>query len=354
MGWWDSLWGSDTSADDPLRKLDPKLREFLEKESPVKFNNNNNKTTTENAQSQSQQQIKPSSESTTIPRPTEEQDASKPIVPRESQFQDGRYAHLWKSYRPLGEIEAETKSDHEKLMDVLEGFKDRKAQIGRAALENCALEQVDWRGCMTNPSMSERLTLCRDQVRKFERCYMTQTRLLKALGYLSSLDGNPQMEEDIQMHADALYHRMLAQEEEAEAAKKEGRPIPKFTPIVPKPMITTTTTTTNISTTGSEELTPEQQETLKQRLEKVGEEDRAAETEAYKAEMRAKAEFAEKVQGLWRQQDRERQIRKEKGEETMWDRVAGVFKSDEGNANANNSNTSSGNTSSGNNGQEKK
>ncbi|KAJ3578634.1 hypothetical protein NPX13_g1926 [Xylaria arbuscula] len=37
MGWWDSLWASSTSADDPLRKLDPKLREFLEKESPVKY-----------------------------------------------------------------------------------------------------------------------------------------------------------------------------------------------------------------------------------------------------------------------------------------------------------------------------
>ena len=32
MGWWDSLWASSASADDPLRKLDPKLREFLEKE----------------------------------------------------------------------------------------------------------------------------------------------------------------------------------------------------------------------------------------------------------------------------------------------------------------------------------
>ena len=176
MGWWDSLWASSTSADDPLRKLDPKLREFLEKESPVKYNNHSGG----NAQA-SRKPGDAATNTTTALIPSADEgerdssSSSKPIVPKESQFQDGRYAHLWKSYRPLGEIEAETKSDHEKLMDVLEGYKERKAQIGRAALENCALEQVDWRTCMTNPSWSERMTLCRDQVKKFERCYMTQT-----------------------------------------------------------------------------------------------------------------------------------------------------------------------------------
>ncbi|KAI0454885.1 hypothetical protein F5B21DRAFT_473810 [Xylaria acuta] len=310
MGWWDSLWASSASADDPLRKLDPKLREFLEKESPVRYNSS------DAAQAQTSQN-KPGEPASTIPTPEAQESSSKPAVPRESQFHDGRYAHLWKSYRPLAEIEAETKSDHEKLMDVLEGYKERKAQIGRAALENCALEQVDWRTCMTNPSLTERLTLCREQVKKFERCYVTQTRLLKALGYLSTLDRNPQVEEDIQMHADALYHRMQTQEAEIEAAKKEGRPIPKFTPLVPKPMV--------VATAPEPELTPEQQETLKAKLEKVAEEDRAAEEEAYKGEIRAKAEVASRVQGLWKQQDLERQMRKQKGEETMWDKVAGAF-----------------------------
>ncbi|KAI0443208.1 hypothetical protein F4803DRAFT_550309 [Xylaria telfairii] len=314
MGWWDSLWASSTSADDPLRKLDPKLREFLEKESPVKYNNSGA------AQSPTPEN-KPSEP--TIQTPGAAESSGKPAVPRESQFQDGRYAHLWKSYRPLAEIEAETKSDHEKLMDVLEGYKDRKAQIGRAALENCALEQVDWRACMSNPSWSDRMTLCRTQIKKFERCYMTQTRLLKALGYLSTLDRNPQVEEDIQMHADALFHRMLKQEAEIDAAKKEGRPPPIFAPLVPRPMIN--------AAAPDQELTLEQQETLRARLEKVAEEDRAAEEEAIKAEMRAKAEIASRVQGLWQQQELERQIRKQKGEETMWDRVAGAFGSSSNN-----------------------
>lgn len=176
MGWWDSLWSSSSSAEDPLRKLDPKLREFLEKESPVKYNTTtakNSSSTTQQPQSQSQPPARAAATATTIPQ----ENCSSPAVavPKESQFQDGRYAHLWKTYRPLAEIEAETKSDHEKLMDVLEGFKERKGQIGRAALENCALEQVDWRNCMSNPSMTDRMTLCRAQVKKFERCYMMQT-----------------------------------------------------------------------------------------------------------------------------------------------------------------------------------
>ncbi|KAI0861099.1 hypothetical protein F4860DRAFT_476865 [Xylaria cubensis] len=326
MGWWDSLWTS--SADDPLRKLDPKLREFLEKESPVKYNTNNNSSSSSSSAHTPNPQNKSNEvTSTTIPTPDAEDSnsSSKPLVPRESQFQDGRYAHLWKSYRPLAEIEAETKSEHEKLMDVLEGYKERKAEIGRAALENCALEQVDWRSCMSNPSVAERLTMCRDQIKKFERCYMTQTRLLKALGYLSSLDRDSQIEEDIQMHADALYHRMLKQEAEIEAAKKEGRPIPKFAPLVPRPMV---------AAAASElELTPEQQETLKAKLESVAEEDRAAEEEAFKGEIRAKAEVASKVKGLWQQQELERQIRKQKGEETLWDKVAGAFGSSGNNNN---------------------
>ncbi|KAI1739205.1 hypothetical protein F4680DRAFT_423147 [Xylaria scruposa] len=316
MGWWDSLWSSNTSADDPLRKLDPKLREFLEKESPVKYNSSSSSAQTSKPKPQNNYN---EATSTTIPTPEAEDGdgSSKPLVPRESQFQDGRYAHLWKSYRPLAEIEAETKSEHEKLMDVLEGYKERKAEIGRAALENCALEQVDWRTCMSNPSVTERLTMCRDQIKKFERCYMTQTRLLKALGYLSTLDRDSQIEEDIQMHADALYHRMLKQEAEIDAAKKEGRPIPKFAPLVPRPMVA--------AAAPQPELTPEQQETLRAKLENVAEEDRAAEEEAFKGEIRAKAEVASKVQGLWRQQDLERQMRKQKGEETLWDKVAGAF-----------------------------
>ncbi|OTA64087.1 hypothetical protein K449DRAFT_368048 [Hypoxylon sp. EC38] len=324
MGWWDSLWASNSSSEDPLRNLDPKLREFLERESPVKY-----------SAAQQQQHPTPTEEkqttTTTAKTQVEDGQTDRPVVPRESQFQDGRYAHLWKTYKPLAEIEAATKSDHEKLMDVLEAYKERKNQIGKAALENCALEQLDWRQCMSNPTFSERMTLCRDQIRKFERCYLMQTRLLKALGYLSTYDRSPEVEEDIQLHADALYHRLLSQEAEVAAAKKEGRPIPQFPPLIPRVSVAAGQQQPQKQPQQDvDELTQEQRSILKKRLEKVAEEDRAAEEEAYRAELRAKSEVATVVQDLWKKQEQERQERKERGEETLWDKLSGTFRSDDG------------------------
>ncbi|KAI0126493.1 hypothetical protein BJ170DRAFT_733793 [Xylariales sp. AK1849] len=304
MGWWQSLWAPGDS-DDPLRKLDPKLREYLEKESPIKY-------AAQPAATPQPKRIPPSS--TTI-----EGDKQEPAVPRESQYQDGRYAHLWKTYRPLAEIEAETKSDQEKIMDVLEGYKERKNQIGRAALENCALEQVDWRACMNSPSLAERITMCRTQVKKFERCYTTQTRLLKALGYLTTYDRSPEQEEEVQMHADAMYQKLVSQEAEIEAAKAEGKPVPKFPPLVPKkPLLRTPVPEL--------ELSAEQQETLKTRLAQIPEEDRPAEEAAYKAEQRAKAEIATRLQGIRAQQELDRKARKQAGQETTWEKVVGTIR----------------------------
>ncbi|OTB05619.1 hypothetical protein M426DRAFT_319610 [Hypoxylon sp. CI-4A] len=328
MGWWDSIWSSSASSDDPLRKLDPKLREFLERESPVKYSAAQQQQVAKEAQAAAA-----AAAAAEAKRQAEEQANSTSLVPKESQFQDGRYAHLWKTYKPLAEIEAETKSDHEKLMDVLEGYKERKNQIGKAALENCALEQVDWRQCMTNPSVTERMTMCRTQIRKFEKCYMTQTRLLKALGYLSTLDRSPEVEEDIQLHADTLYHRMLSQEAEITAAKEEGRPIPQFPPLIPR-LPTAAAERQRIQQQQQiqkpiqdDELTQEQRELLRERLKKVPEEDRPTEEQAIRAEWRAKAEVASRVQDLWKKQEQERQQRKERGEETMWDKLSGTFRS---------------------------
>jgi hypothetical protein len=157
MGWLPSIFGGD--APNPLGKLDPKLREFLEKESPVKYIPN--QTTT----------------------PTRRQDAPAAVesraegaaVPSASLYQDGRYAHLWKNYKPLAEVEEETSTDHDKLMSVLEGYKERKAAIARAGLENCAPQQEEWINCMKNGSWEDQLQMCRHQVRRFERCYTMQS-----------------------------------------------------------------------------------------------------------------------------------------------------------------------------------
>ncbi|KAL8648467.1 MAG: hypothetical protein Q9226_005981, partial [Calogaya cf. arnoldii] len=171
--------------------------------------------------------------------------STAPVVPPESLYQDGRYAHLWSSYRSRGEIESETKTDQEKLMDVLEAYKSRKAMIGKAALENCALEQTTLSDCFTNGSWGKTMTMCRAENGAFTRCYTMQARFLKALGYLSAHDRPAEVDERIQMHADKLYHRMLDQERAVEEAKKSGLPIPEFPPLIdpsstPAPMTTST------------------------------------------------------------------------------------------------------------------
>lgn len=201
MGWLGGWFGSSSSSDesDPLGKLDPKLREFLARESPVKY------TTQQEQEQQQQQRQQPQgttpAQKAPVPTATttkvlatkqaqkeyqqeQQQQTEKPAVPQASLYQDGRYAHLWKTYRPQYEIENETKTDHEKLMDVLEGFKERKAMIGKAALENCAEEQYDWSNCMKNGSWAERATMCRDTVRKFERCYNMQSVRYSKLCYV--------------------------------------------------------------------------------------------------------------------------------------------------------------------------
>ena len=183
-GWFGGGGGSSSSGEsDPWRNLDPKLREFLEKESPVRYmtaseeqqQQQNSQPPRPLPQQQQQQQQSPQQGIQDQQQPTGDDAAGTGAVPRESLFQDGRYAHLWKTYRPLAAVESETKTDHEKLMDVLEAFKERKAQIGRAALENCADEQLEWNLCMKEGDWAKRVTMCREEVQRFERCYMTQS-----------------------------------------------------------------------------------------------------------------------------------------------------------------------------------
>lgn len=157
MGWLPSFLGGEKS-NDPLTKLDPKLREFLEKESPVKYSKKEEAPTPTPAHPES------------APAPS---DSS--AVPPASLYQDGRYAHLWKNYKPLAQVEEEGSSDHDKLMNVLDGYKERKAAISKAAMENCAIQQEEWINCMKHGSWSDQLQMCRHQVRRYERCYTMQS-----------------------------------------------------------------------------------------------------------------------------------------------------------------------------------
>ncbi|KAJ0162497.1 hypothetical protein CTA2_4461 [Colletotrichum tanaceti] len=322
MGWFDGWFGSSASASgDPLKTLDPKLREFLERESPVKVQQQaqeaQNKagraaeaaaTAAAHSYAQSQQQEHDAAIATGGSM------ADRPKVPKESLFQDGRYAHLWKTYRPYLDIEAETKTDHEKLMDVLEGYKQRKHNIGRAALENCAIQQEEWVNCMKSGDWEDQMQMCRRQVQKFERCYTMQTRFLKALGYQSIHNRPAQVEEDIQMHADQLYARMLEQERAIEAAKKEGLPTPKFDLAIP-------------TAPGTFEVKPrpDLEKSWREKLEQLPEEERVVEEAALRADLQAKAQVAKDVQKLWDEQEKEKERRKAEGKTTIVDRITGAF-----------------------------
>lgn len=172
MGW---FWGSSDSEDpskpkDPLRDLDPSLRDFLKKESPVKYNDSNPPAEPTQRPAAPSPFPEPNIAPSSVPSAAEEE----PKVPKESLYKDGRYAYLWKTYESQESVENANKSDQEKITDVLEGYKHRKAEIGRAALENCANEQWDVNDCFRNGSWGSRLTMCRAENRKLERCYMVQ------------------------------------------------------------------------------------------------------------------------------------------------------------------------------------
>jgi hypothetical protein len=179
MGWIDSIWGK--RSDDPLGTLDPKLQEFLRKESPLKYDSKRPTTTTSSTTSSNPTDASSSSSSSSSSQgndnaasaPSSSDDAAAQPPPPQSLFSDGRYAHLWRSYTPLAEIEAASKSDSEKLTDVLAAFKERKREIGRAAIENCVEWQEAWRNCYEHGSWGEKGMMCNKAVRKFERCYDT-------------------------------------------------------------------------------------------------------------------------------------------------------------------------------------
>lgn len=348
MGW---FWGSSDSEDgkkaqDPLRDLDPGLRDFLAKESPVKYSSTNSPPT-------SQTPIPPpavlptTSEGIPSKRRADENVDNTPAPP--TLYPDGRYAHLWKTYRPLSETEAEAKSDQEKINDILEGYNQRKAEIGRAALENCALEQCDVNECFRSGGWKSRITMCRTENRKFERCYMMQSvckwlmlprsltrmlsltcvqKFLKALGYLSTYDRPREVDEQIQMHADTLYHRMLDQEERIEAAKAEGRPVPSFPPLLSSnkaSIATMAESTFDKNKVKASELPPKVQAGLKKRLDGLNDEERQVEERAIQAEIQAGEQVAGNLEKIYESQAEERRRRKEQGKETMGDRIHSIF-----------------------------
>ncbi len=338
MGWfWDSK--PSQSADDAYSKLDPSLRDFLSQES-------SNQQASHSVPSSQNVPRSEDGASTTyrnqlglnIPGATHDKqksipDPNAPAVPPESLYQDGRYAGLWKTYRPQAEIEAASKTDQDKLADVAEMYKDRKAAIGRAALENCVMEQMAEKECFAHGGWKKMMGMCRTENREFNRCYTMQSKFLKALGYLSSQYTTPDEEERIQMHADKLYHEMLAREKAIEEAKQAGGEVPKFAPLLQTETVTQALgeesayvrarrrARDEMLPTNLSAYSPDKQEEIKERLKGLSEQQKEIEMHLIAAESRAQLEYVDLLKAQREEERQHRAERRERGRETAGDTI---------------------------------
>lgn len=172
--------------------------------------------------------------------------------------------------------------------------------------------------------------------------YHEQQRFLKALGYISTYDRPPEVDERIQMYADTLYHRMLEQERAIKEAKAAGKPIPEFPPFVttlpaepstPSPQAPASSDAAAISPTQPEELptlTPDQfsprvQARLAQRLKGLSPAEREVEEKAIAMEIRAAQILGRQIEQLFDEQGKEKKERKRRGEVTFADKVSTLF-----------------------------
>jgi hypothetical protein len=328
MGW---LWSSGNSSNGQ-DQLDPSLRDFLKKEAP----------TGPKPLLPSTPKEKPAES----PTPTQSQaqtptDAQKPFVPPQSQFQDGRYADLWKNYTPQDVINDRGKSEQDRLRDLVDAYNDRKASIGRVAMENCALEYMEQFECFRHPkSWWSKGTMCIAESRKFNRCYDIQSKFLKALGYMTMDERSPEEDERIQMHADKLYQRMIQQEEVMEKAKAEGRPVPKFESILSKRNVAEAMNGTSSSGKSTvpiaefgksnsspddtdvwSQIKPEVREEYQKKLEKLTPEEREIERMAIVGEVRAQTGVARQLEQTFIEERVARMKRREAGQATFGDTI---------------------------------
>jgi hypothetical protein len=214
MGW---FWESKATNNDAVGKLDSKLKEFLQ----------------EGASPQPPTSTTPDRPGPPLPQPSEYAvEQTRPKVPSKSHFQDGRYAHIWKDYRPPQELDQIAKSESQKVADLVELHKKRRKDINKAALENCIEEHIALQDCISWGSWKDKMSSCHRYWVKLDHCYLYQAKFLKALGYLSVSGRTLEEEERIQMHGDKLYQQLVEQERMMEEARKDGKELPKFAPLM--------------------------------------------------------------------------------------------------------------------------
>ncbi|KAF2654332.1 hypothetical protein K491DRAFT_679800 [Lophiostoma macrostomum CBS 122681] len=322
MGW---LWSGSSSSSSAKDQLDPSLRDFLDREAPSGQ--------------------RPSLPSKPAPKPStpaqQEQLAEEtaPLAPSQSQFQDGRYAHLWKNYTPQDILEDRSKSEQDKLRDIIEAYNDRKKEVGQVAMENCAFEYMEQYNCFKNPGFVDAITLCRAQTRVFNRCYETQAKFLKALGYLTMDTRSPEDSERIQMHADRLWQQLKEQEALIEKAKEEGQPLPKFESVLSRQNVARAVAggpppTTSVPVVGDLDpvdrlaetdvwanVKPEARQQYEKKLAELPPERREIERQALLGELRANNGIAKQVEVAFIEERINRMKRREAGQATIGDTI---------------------------------
>ncbi|KAF2797066.1 hypothetical protein K505DRAFT_358726 [Melanomma pulvis-pyrius CBS 109.77] len=322
MGW---LWGSgDSSAAN--NNLDPSLRDFLHTEAP--------------SGPKPSLPSRPAAPPAASPAPpaqtaSPEQHHTAPAVPPQSLFPDGRYAHLWKNYTPQNVLDDRGKTEQDKLRDIVDAFNDRKAAIGRAALENCALEYLAQYECFQKPGWVQTATLCRAESRTFNRCYEMQAKFLKALGYLTMDARSPEQDEIMQMHADKLYQQLKEQEALIDKAKEDGRPIPAFESVLSRQNVARAVagkplsahpTAQPITDRDDEEdiwsqIKPSSRDEYEKKLAELPLQDQEIERKALLGELRAQAGMSKQVEGTFIEERINRMKRREAGQETIGDTI---------------------------------
>ena len=165
-------------------------------------------------------------------------------------------------------------------------------------------------------------------------------RFLKALGYLSSYERPAHVDEEIQMHADTLYHRMLDQEKAIEAAKQAGEPAPSFPPILslsraaitasPSPMPSAIPGNDAASQAEKDakvklRLTKEARDELKKRTKNQPQIVKELEERAMYSEAESDIGVQRRISELTKARDQARKERRERGEATVGDTVSGWF-----------------------------
>lgn len=171
MGWfWKSKDDGGGGSSDPLANLDPNLRAFLLKESPLKPSPATSRPSSSSSSSSVKSPVPPPD---TSPSAREEEGRGANPRTRHSKYGD-RYADIWEQYTPQGVTEA-SKSSQEQLADILQAYKYRKTLIGRAALENCSSEQHALLDCYNNAGIVKKMMACNGENRKLQDCYFTQT-----------------------------------------------------------------------------------------------------------------------------------------------------------------------------------